>query len=143
VAQWSSNGEEQEAAGDYRSEPRRSTLAKDDKIRRSSDYRRITGSGARYRTAHFHIRMLNNTLGRRRLGIAVGRKVGKACVRNRIKRRLREYFRLNRDRMPPETDMVFIPLKGVDALDSKQLYAELDRFFDTACRSVAGIPPRA
>jgi ribonuclease P protein component len=87
--------------------------------------------------------MLKNSLGNRRLGMAVGRKVGKACVRNRIKRSLREYFRLNREKMPAETDMVFIPLKGIDALDARQLYAELDRFFATARGSVQGIPPEA
>lgn len=143
MAQWSSNNEEQKDASAYPSEPGRSKLAKDDRIRRSSDYRRVFETGARYRTAHVHIRMLKNALGHRRLGMAVGKKVGKACVRNRIKRRLREYFRLNRERMPAETDMVFIPLKGIDALDAKQLYAELDRFFATACGFAGRIPPEA
>jgi ribonuclease P protein component len=141
VAKWSSNNEEQRDASAYPSEPRRSKLAKDDRIRRSSDYRRIFETGARYRTAHVHIRMLKNTLGNRRLGMAVGRKVGNACVRNLIKRRLREYFRLNREKMPAETDMVFIPLKGIDALGAKQLWAELDRFFATACGFVEGLSP--
>jgi ribonuclease P protein component len=75
--------------------------------------------------------MLENPQGLQRLGIAVGRKVGKACARNRIKRRLREYFRLNRDKIPPGTDVVFNPLVGASVLDTKQLIEELDRFFGT------------
>lgn len=87
--------------------------------------------GERYRTPHFNIRMLKSPVGMTRLGIAAGRKAGKACARNRIKRRLREYFRLNRDRLPRETDVVFIVLEGAPAMDTKQLSEELDRFFDT------------
>jgi len=75
--------------------------------------------------------MLRNPLGIPRLGITVGRKAGKACARNRIKRRLREYFRLNRDKMPSGTDMVFIASQGAAALETKQFFAELDRFFET------------
>jgi len=75
--------------------------------------------------------MLRNPLGIARLGITAGRKAGNACARNRIKRRLREYFRLNRDKMPSGTDMVFIASQGAAALETKQLFAELDRFFET------------
>jgi len=75
--------------------------------------------------------MLRNQVGRPRLGLAVGRKVGKACVRNRIKRRLREYFRLNREKLPPETDLVFVAAKGAATLRTDELFKELDRFFET------------
>jgi len=78
--------------------------------------------------------MLNNLLGRARLGIAAGRRVGTACTRNRIKRRLREYFRLNREKMPPDTDMVFIATEGADTLDAHRLATELDRFFEKEFR---------
>ncbi|MBI5571460.1 MAG: ribonuclease P protein component [Desulfomonile tiedjei] len=105
-------------------------MTKEDRVRRPSEYRRIMKMGASYRTAHFRIRMLRNPLGVTRLGIAAGRKAGKACARNRIKRRLREYFRLNRDRIPPETDVVFIALPGAATVDTRQLCEELDRFFD-------------
>jgi len=86
--------------------------------------------GVHYRTPHFHIRMLRNPLRMTRLGLAIGKKAGKACVRNRIKRGLKEYFRLHRDKMPPGTDMVFIAVPGAAALGTDQLRAELDRFFD-------------
>jgi ribonuclease P protein component len=74
--------------------------------------------------------MLKSPVGMTRLGIAAGKKAGKACARNPIKRRLREYFRLNRDKFPPETDVVFIALPGAATADTRQLIGELDRFFD-------------
>ncbi len=130
MAESSSSGEEQKAASACQSETRRFTLTKEDKIRRSSDYRRIMKRGGRFRTPHFNIRMLKSPVGTTRLGIAAGRKAGKACARNRIKRRLREYFRLNRDKFPRETDVVFIVREGASTVDTKQLCEELDRFFD-------------
>lgn len=127
----SSSGEEQKDASVCRSDVQSFRLTKRDRIRQSSDFRRIMRKGVRYFSPHFHIRMLKNPLGITRLGITVGRKAGNACARNRIKRRLREYFRLNRDKMPSGTDMVFIASQGAAALETKQLFAELDRFFET------------
>ncbi len=42
-----------------------------------------------------------------RLGISVHRKIGDAARRNRIKRLIREVFRLNRDLFPQSCDVVF------------------------------------
>ncbi len=126
----SSSGEGPRVVSACQSEMGRFRLRKEDRIRRPSEYRRVMREGARYRTPHFHVRMLKNPLGVTRLGIAIGKKAGKACARNRIKRRLREYFRLSRDKMPPGTDMVFIALNGAAALETYQLFEELDRFFE-------------
>ena len=48
-----------------------------------------------------------------RLGLTVSRKVGKATVRNRWKRLIREAFRLNREQLPGGLDLVVIPRPGV------------------------------
>ncbi len=46
--------------------------------------------------------------GRTRLGITVSRRVGKAVIRNRIKRRVRELLRLRYARIAPGQDLVFV-----------------------------------
>jgi ribonuclease P protein component len=76
------------------------------------------------------IRALENRAGLTRLGIAVSRKVGKAFVRNRIKRMIREYFRLNKHRLPPGADLVFVAKPHARDLETSELRAELDNFFD-------------
>ncbi len=131
----SSNGEGPKGESASPSRKGRLRLTKEDRVRLPSEYRRIMHEGVRYRTSHFHIRMLTNSRGRPRLGIAAGRKVGNACTRNRIKRRLREYFRLNRDKMPPDKDMVFIPFGAAAGLDARRLAEELDGFFETQSRA--------
>lgn len=52
--------------------------------------------------------MAENDSGRRRLGISVGKSVGGAVVRNRMKRLLREAFRLCRLDLPAGYDYVLM-----------------------------------
>lgn len=46
-----------------------------------------------------------------RIGLSVSRKQGNAVVRARIKRLLREAFRLQQHELPPGLDLVLIPRK--------------------------------
>lgn len=49
-----------------------------------------------------------NRAGGNRVGITVSKKLGKAVVRNRVRRRLREVYRLNEDRFLPGWDIVIV-----------------------------------
>ncbi len=49
-----------------------------------------------------------NRTGQNRVGITVGRKLGHAVVRNRVRRRLREVYRLNEERFQPGWDIVVV-----------------------------------
>lgn len=48
-----------------------------------------------------------------RIGLTVPRAIGKAVFRNRIKRRLREAFRLYRTELAPKWDIVFNPRRAL------------------------------
>ena len=43
-----------------------------------------------------------------RVGITVSKKLGKAHIRNRVRRRLREIYRLNEERFAPGWDIVVV-----------------------------------
>lgn len=57
-----------------------------------------------------------NREGINRVGITVSKKLGKAHIRNRIRRRLREVYRLNEDKFLPGWDIVLVGRgKALDA----------------------------
>ena len=60
-----------------------------------------------------------------RYGITVSTKLGKAVTRNRVRRRLREIYRLNEDRFLPGYDIVVVA--RVKAVHSQ--YADLNKQF--------------
>lgn len=43
-----------------------------------------------------------------RVGITVSKKLGKAHIRNRVRRRIREVYRLNEDKFQPGWDIVVV-----------------------------------
>ncbi len=49
-----------------------------------------------------------NRTGTNRVGITVSKKLGHAVVRNRIRRRLREVYRLNEEKFLPGWDIVVV-----------------------------------
>lgn len=49
-----------------------------------------------------------NQTGENRVGITTGKKLGHAVVRNRVRRRLREVYRLNEHRFAPGWDIVVV-----------------------------------
>ena len=57
-----------------------------------------------------------NRTGGNRVGVTVSKKLGKAHIRNRIRRRLREVYRLNEEKFLPGWDIVVVGrAKALDA----------------------------
>lgn len=90
--------------------------------------------GRRSAAAHFVVLVAASpaeTRGKRpRLGLTVGRRVGNAVVRNRVKRRVREWFRASRSGLAPSADLVVIGRRGAGALSGREVAEALDRLVE-------------
>jgi ribonuclease P protein component len=71
-----------------------------------------------------------------RLGVTVSRRFGKAVVRNRMKRMLREFFRRYQVDIVPAQDIVIIPKAGAETLSFFQMAAELGRVLFLARKAI-------
>ncbi|MEW6355544.1 MAG: ribonuclease P protein component [Planctomycetota bacterium] len=85
------------------------TFSKRDRLKNNVEFRKVFDNGVRLRGKRLTIYALENGLPNSRLGLAVGKKVGNAARRNRIRRVLREAFRLNRAILPRGFDLVITP----------------------------------
>jgi ribonuclease P protein component len=105
------------------------TFRKEERIRRPADFGRVSKEGEQRQTPHFRVSTCSNLLPYRRLGIKVGRGVGSAVQRNRLKRLLREFFRRNKGEWPSGLDFVIAVKKGAAGLDYCQVSGELKGIF--------------
>lgn len=64
-----------------------------------------------------------------RVGLTVGRVLGPAVLRNRIKRRMREAVRAHLALLPSEVDLVLLPRKSVATLPYPELSQEVAAIF--------------
>ncbi len=87
------------------------TLPKVRLLTKTWEYDRVYRQGKRLRGHNFSLILAANELGGTRLGISV-HGVKKAVQRNRIKRIVREFYRLHRLLLPQAFDIVFTVRPG-------------------------------
>ena len=82
------------------------------RLRRRHEFLGVQRSSYRLVTQHFIVYARPTGDRQTRIGITVSRKVGRAHHRNRIKRLVREAFRLNRSVLPDGLDAVMVARPG-------------------------------
>ncbi|MCX5833877.1 MAG: ribonuclease P protein component [Deltaproteobacteria bacterium] len=103
------------------------TYRKHERIRKRSEFTTLYRQGKRIHADNFTLILKKNPLGCRRLGVTAGKKVGNSVKRNRMKRLLREFFRLNKERLPVSHDLWIIVRKDFSALEYDQVREALEK----------------
>lgn len=77
-------------------------------LKRNNDFRRLYARGKSYAGGYTVVYMSKNRLGTNRVGFTVSKSLGKAVVRNRAKRLMRESYRLLSDRLLMGYDIIIV-----------------------------------
>jgi len=102
-----------------------------------ADFERVYKQGRRHFAAHMTVFYLRREQGEGlRIGFTVGRLLGGAVDRNRMKRRLRESVRLHWPAVSLPVDVVVNPKKSVLKLEFAELGDEIGRAFEVIRKSV-------
>lgn len=108
-------------SGDFR-------FLREERLRTDREYREVVRKGERATTAHFTVYRDFPGGVARKVGISVGKRAGRAVVRNRVKRILREFYRFHKSDFPDGSRTVIVvkkalSLPGLDAVTSELLPA--------------------
>ncbi len=119
------------------SEPRsgRALFRRAQRLRRPGEFREVYAKGRRVGNEMFAANMLANGTGSARLGLSIAvRAAGGAVRRNRMRRLIRESFRLHRRTLPAVDVIVSArpPARGASAAEQR---AALERLWERLARS--------
>jgi len=113
------------------------------RLLKHADFERVYKQGRRHFSPHMTVFYLVQATDasqekRARVGFTVGRVLGGAVERNRIKRRLREAVRLRRSKLGHAVDIVINPKKSILTLEFAAVLEEVGRAFDAITKRLAG-----
>jgi len=111
-------------------------IRKKERIRSDLEYQEIRRQGKRFRTKNFLVNYLIREGDGIKFGVRVSREIKRACDRNRAKRLVREFFRVNKYEILKQfqetvgkkgfaLEIVFIAYPATEALKLEQVEKEL------------------
>ena len=93
-------------------------------------FRRLYAKGKSAVSPCLAVYVKKNHLGTTRLGLTVGTKVGKAVRRNKVRRRIREAYRIHEERIASGWDIVVVARVKAAFTPYSELERELLRLLD-------------
>jgi ribonuclease P protein component len=106
------------------------SYGREHRISRTADFWKDRRKRKKFDTENFLLIVRKNNRDIRRLGLVVGRKTGGAVSRNRIKRLIREFFRLNKERMPESSDLIVLAKERIRVRGYREVFEELRVIFN-------------
>lgn len=107
------------------------------RLLKHADFERVYKQGRRHFSSHMTVFYLRQAEGNARTGFTVGRVLGGAVQRNRIKRRMRDAVRQRRSILQGPVDVVINPKKTVLKVEFPILLEEVTRAFEVIAGKMA------
>lgn len=90
-------------------------------LKKESDFKRVYNKRRTSGNRNFTLYQLKNNLNINRMGISINKKVGKAVVRNKIKRQLKALYRENYSLIKDNNDFIIVVKQNVADLSYVKL----------------------
>jgi len=100
-------------------------FTKKERITQPQDFRRVMRSGRKISSRNFVLFFQKSGNPFHRLGIVVKKEIGPATFRNKIRRYVREFFRLHKHQIKSSYDMILMIKKGCSINRYQQAEEEL------------------
>lgn len=102
------------------------------RLRRNADIRRAHRDGRRWHHPLLILFVSANNQEASRFAISVSRRIGKAVVRNRCRRRVREVIRHRLADIEPGRDCLLVARVGLSAASFEEIEAAIEQLFSRA-----------
>jgi len=99
------------------------------KLSKTSEFKKVFSEGRRIESKNLIIFILKSDYNFNRPGIIIKKETGKAVVRNKIKRQLREAFRLINKKLSPGYDIIILAKNDIKESDYFEIYHDLGNLF--------------
>ena len=91
-------------------------------LKKNSDFKNVYSRGKSYANKYLVMYVLENNMGKNRIGISVSKKVGNSVVRHRVTRLIRESYRLQENIFNSSLDIVIVARNSTSGI----AYAEIE-----------------
>lgn len=103
-------------------------------LKKNYEFKNVLSKGAFYVGKYVIVYIKKNKKEENYIGIAVNTKIGNAVKRNRIKRVIRESYRLQKNSLKKGNDIIFLWKKDAEFKDAKigNIKEDMHQIFDRA-----------
>ena len=105
-----------------------------DTLKKNYEFKNVLNNGKFYRGKYVTIYINKNKEEKNKIGIAISKKLGKANKRNRLKRLIRESYRLQKNNLKKGYNIIFIWNKQANILNNtyKDVSEDIIKLFNKA-----------